>query len=200
MYIFIKNILDKITSLFLLIFLSPILIIISLSILLFEGKPIFFIQIRPGYKSKCFRIIKFRTMKNEKCFKYKFNKDEERLTTIGRFLRKTSLDELPELINILNGQMSFVGPRPLLVEYLPLYSKRQLLRHNVKPGLSGWAQVNGRNNISWTEKFNKDIWYVENISFHLDLKIIILTIWKVFKKESINTKNGSIMPKFTGNY
>ena len=201
MYFFIKNILDRITSLFLLILLLPILIIISIAILLFDGIPIFFIQKRPGYKSKFFKIIKFRTMKNNiHDSKNKFKNDKERLTPIGRFLRKTSLDELPELINILKGEMSFVGPRPLLVEYLPLYSKRQLLRHNVKPGLSGWAQVNGRNSISWKDKFNKDIWYVENISFYLDIKIIFITIWKVIKKESVNTKNNSIMPKFKGNF
>tara|TARA_B100000963_G_C22185736_1_gene476493 strand:- start:73 stop:495 length:423 start_codon:yes stop_codon:yes gene_type:complete len=129
----------------------------------------------------------------------KFISDEHRLTSLGKFLRKTSLDELPELINILKGEMSFIGPRPLLTEYLPLYSKKQLLRHNVLPGLSGWAQVNGRNAISWEEKFNKDIWYVYNMNFILDLKIIFLTIWKVIKRDSINAVNGSTAKKFKGN-
>lgn len=196
MYLYIKSILDKSISLISLIILSPILIIISILILLFEGRPIFFIQERPGYKSKLFSIIKFRTMRPKG---KNLKEDKERLTTIGRFLRKMSLDELPELFNILKGEMSFVGPRPLLKEYLPLYSERQLLRHNVKPGLSGWAQINGRNAISWDKKFHMDIWYVDNISFILDLKIIFITFWKVIKKDSITSKNHATSPKFRGN-
>ena len=199
-YSLIKNILDRFISLVSLITLSPLLLLISSLILIFEGRPIFFLQTRPGLKSKLFTIIKFRTMK---LIKYsnsnKFISDEHRLTSLGKFLRKTSLDELPELINILKGEMSFIGPRPLLTEYLPLYSKKQLLRHNVLPGLSGWAQINGRNAISWEEKFNKDIWYVNNMNFILDLKIIFLTIWKVIKRESINAVNSSTAKKFTGN-
>ena len=199
-YPLIKNILDRFISLISLITLSPLLLLISSLILIFEGHPIFFLQTRPGFKSKLFTIIKFRTMK---IIKYsnsnKFISDEHRLTSLGKFLRKTSLDELPELINILKGEMSFIGPRPLLTEYLPLYSKKQLLRHNVLPGLSGWAQVNGRNAISWEEKFNKDIWYVYNMNFILDLKIIFLTIWKVIKRDSINAVNSSTAKKFKGN-
>ena len=165
-YIYIKNILDRFTSLISLIILFPLLIIIYFLILVFEGRPVFFLQSRPGLKTKSFTIIKFRTMKNMEDFTNKNSThDKHRLTTLGKFLRKTSLDELPELINILKGEMSFIGPRPLLKEYLPLYSKKQLLRHNVLPGLSGWAQVNGRNSISWEDKFNKDIWYIYNISF-----------------------------------
>ena len=188
-YIYIKNILDRFTSLISLI-IFPLLIIIYFSILVFEGRPVFFLQSRPGLKAKSFTIIKFRTMKNMEDFTNKnLTHDKHRLTTLGKFLRKTSLDELPELINILKGEMSFIGPRPLLKEYLPLYSKKQLLRHNVLPGLSGWAQVNGRNSISWEDKFNKDIWYIYNMSFLLDLKIIFLTIWKVIKRDSINSIN-----------
>ena len=200
LYPYIKNILDRLISLISLIILSPLLLLISFLILVIEGRPIFFLQKRPGFKSKLFTIIKFRTMK---IFKESNSEnllsDEYRLTSLGKFLRKTSLDELPELINIFKGEMSFIGPRPLLKEYLPLYSKKQLLRHNVLPGLSGWAQVNGRNTISWEDKFNKDIWYIYNISFFLDLKIIFLTIWKVLKRDSINSINCSTSKKFTGN-
>ena len=200
LYPYIKNILDRLISLISLIILSPLLLLISFLILVIEGRPIFFFQKRPGFKSKLFTIIKFRTMKSFKeSNSENLLSDEYRLTSLGKFLRKTSLDELPELINIFKGEMSFIGPRPLLIEYLPLYSKKQLLRHNVLPGLSGWAQVNGRNTISWEDKFNKDIWYIYNISFFLDLKIIFLTIWKVLKRDSINSINCSTSKKFTGN-
>ena len=199
-YLYIKHILDRFISLISLIILSPIFIIISLLIIFFEGPPIFFLQKRPGFKSRLFTIIKFRTMKNINNTQLnRLIEDKHRLTVLGKFLRKTSLDELPELINILKGEMSFIGPRPLLTEYLPLYSKKQQSRHNVLPGLSGWAQVNGRNSISWEEKFNKDIWYIHNMSFMLDLKVIFLTIWKVLKRDSINSMNSSTSEKFKGN-
>ena len=196
--IFIKPILDFVFSFMGLIIFSPIFIIVL--ILLFinnNGKPFFF-QKRPGKEGKVFDVIKFKTMTDKKDQEGNLLSDAQRLTVVGRFVRKTSLDELPQLINVLKGDMSIVGPRPLLPEYLPLYNKRQSKRHLVKPGITGWAQVNGRNAISWTKKFEYDVWYVENISLKLDLKIVLKTIIKVMQSEGINSVNAVTTKKFTG--
>lgn len=163
------------------------------------GQPIFFIQIRPGKNSKPFKLYKFRTMNNDKDSSGNLLNDELRLTKFGKFFRATSFDELPSLFNVLKGEMSFVGPRPLLMEYLPLYNKKQARRHEIRPGITGWAQINGRNAISWQEKFNLDIWYLDNRSFWLDAKIILLTIKKVILKEDIIENGGVTMSKFKGN-
>jgi undecaprenyl phosphate N,N'-diacetylbacillosamine 1-phosphate transferase len=163
-----------------------------------RGK-IFFIQPRPGLHGKIFHVIKFKTMNDEKDQKGNLLPDDIRLTHIGKFIRATSLDEIPQLLNVLKGDMSFVGPRPLLVEYLSLYNAQQSKRHQVKPGITGWAQVNGRNAISWQKKFEFDVWYVKNQSFLLDLKILFLTIFKVFKAEGISSESTLTMEKFTGN-
>jgi len=176
----------------------PILMIITLTILISMGLPIFFKQKRPGINGKPFCFYKFRTMTNRKDSTGNLLPDKDRITRLGEILRKTSLDELPSLWNVLKGDMSLVGPRPLLMEYLPLYSQDQMRRHEVKPGITGWAQINGRNAISWEEKFKLDIWYVENQSFWLDLKILFLTILKVLKKEGINQSEHLTMEKFNG--
>ncbi len=162
-----------------------------------DGKPFFF-QKRPGKDEVIFSIIKFKTMNDKKNNKGGLLSDAERLTKIGAFLRKTSLDEIPQLINVLKGDMSLVGPRPLLMEYLPLYSERQALRHEVRPGITGWAQVNGRNALSWEEKFDLDVWYVENRTLWLDIKILFLTVWKVVKRDGISQDGESTMTKFSG--
>lgn len=162
------------------------------------GNPIFFKQLRPGLGAKPFYIYKFRTMSNEKNSQGHLLPDAQRLTILGRFLRASSLDELPSLFNVLKGDLSIVGPRPLLMEYVPLYSAEQARRHEVKPGITGWAQVNGRNAISWEEKFKLDIWYVDNQSFWLDIKIILLTIKKVLLRDGISAEGEATMPKFTG--
>ena len=163
------------------------------------GSPILFRQKRPGYKEKIFGIYKFRTMTNEKDEFGNLLPDDKRLVGIGKFIRSTSLDELPQLFNVLKGEMSFVGPRPLLEEYLPLYNQKQKRRHDVKPGITGWAQVNGRNAISWEQKFDYDVWYVDNQSFLLDIKILWLTFLKVVKRSDISSSTSSTMEKFTGN-
>lgn len=162
-----------------------------------KGNPFFF-QPRPGKYGKVFHIIKFKTMNDNKDENGQLLSDAERLTPIGKFVRKTSLDELPQLLNVIKGDMSLIGPRPLLVEYLPLYNAEQARRHNVRPGITGWAQVNGRNAISWEEKFRLDVWYVDNISFGLDLKILIKTVQKVFIREGINAAGEATISKFTG--
>lgn len=159
----------------------------------------FFFQERPGKDEKIFKVIKFKTMTDEKDADGNLLPDAERLTKVGKFVRSTSIDELPQLINVLKGDMSFIGPRPLLVKYLPLYSEKQHRRHEVRPGMSGWAQVNGRNNISWTKKFEYDVYYVEHISFVLDIKIFVLTIKKVFMREGINEQGNATMEAFNGN-
>ena len=180
-----------------LVFFAPLLIIISV-ILTFvnNGSPLFF-QNRPGLNNKIFKVIKFKTMNDKTDENGLLLSDEKRLTRIGKIIRKTSFDELPQLINVIIGNMSFVGPRPLLVEYLPLYNTTQKKRHDVLPGITGWAQVNGRNSISWEEKFKLDVWYVENQSFFLDIKILILTVLKVSKREGISAENSATMLKFT---
>ena len=193
-----KNILDFIISFLGIILLAPFLVIIGLIILFAFGSPVFFIQSRPGFLGKPFKFFKFRTMTNKKDKNGNLLPDKNRLSPLGSFLRKTSIDELPSLWNVLKGDMSLVGPRPLLMEYLPLYTKEQARRHEVKPGITGWAQINGRNSISWEEKFNLDVWYVDNRSFWLDIKIILLTIFKVLKQEGISQSDHTTMPKFEG--
>lgn len=193
-----KSLFDKTLALFLIILFSPIYIVVSLLIFLKMGSPILFRQKRPGYKEKIFGIYKFRTMTNDTDKNGNLLPDDKRLVGIGKFIRSTSLDELPQLFNVLKGDMSFVGPRPLLVEYLPLYNQKQKRRHDVKPGITGWAQVNGRNAISWEQKFDYDVWYVDNQSFWLDIKILWLTFLKVVKRSDISSSTSSTMEKFTG--
>ena len=162
------------------------------------GSPVLFKQVRPGLRGRPFMMYKFRTMTDERDIQGRLLPDEQRLTKLGRFLRSTSLDELPELFNVLKGDMSLVGPRPLLMEYLPLYTPEQARRHEVRPGITGWAQVNGRNAISWEEKFRYDVWYVDNWSFWLDIKILWMTIVSVLKREGISAQGHVTMPPFTG--
>jgi len=176
----------------------PLFILIALLVRLDLGSPIILKQFRPGLNGKLFLLIKFRTMTNSKDENGNLLTDEERLTKFGKFLRSISLDELPELWNVLNGNMSLVGPRPLLEDYLPLYTEQQARRHKVKPGITGWAQINGRNSISWEDKFDYDLWYVDNKSFWLDIKIILLTIVKVINRDGVSANGNSTMPKFTG--
>lgn len=195
----IKPILDFILAFLLIIIFSPIILIVALLIKLKLGSPILFTQERPGLNGKIFRIYKFRTMSDERDSKGDLLSDELRLKGFGKFIRKSSLDELPQLFNVLKGEMSFVGPRPLLVEYLKLYNQEQAKRHNVKPGITGWAQVNGRNAISWEEKFKLDVYYVEHISFMLDCKILYMTFFKVLKRKDISSNTNITMEKFTGN-
>ncbi|WP_185079729.1 sugar transferase [Enterococcus faecium] len=196
--LFWKRILDILLSGIALIVLSSIILIVGILVRIKLGSPIIFKQERPGKSEKIFSMYKFRTMTDERDHNGEYLPDEIRLTKFGKMLRATSLDELPELWNILKGDMSIVGPRPLLVEYLPLYSEKQRKRHNVRPGLTGLAQVNGRNAISWEEKFDLDVYYVDKISFFNDLIIIIQTCKKVIKKENINTINNNIPEKFKG--
>lgn len=193
-----KRILDFLLSLTALLILSPVLLILTILGACFMGGNPFFTQRRPGKNEKIFRLIKFRTMSNRRDEQGNLLPDEARLNKYGRFLRSTSLDELPELINILLGQMSLVGPRPLLVQYLSRYNAQQRRRHDVRPGLTGWAQVNGRNAISWEEKFQYDIAYVENISFSMDIKVIFTTISKIFKREGISSDTAATMEEFMG--
>ncbi len=193
-----KSLFDKTLALFLIILFLPIYIVVSLLIFFKMGSPILFRQKRPGYKEKIFGIYKFRTMTNDTDKNGNLLPDDKRLVGIGKFIRSTSLDELPQLFNVLKGDMSFVGPRPLLEEYLPLYNEKQKRRHDVKPGITGWAQVNGRNAISWEQKFDYDVWYVDNQSFWLDIKILWLTFLKVVKRSDISSSTSSTMEKFTG--
>ncbi len=195
---FLKNILDFIIAIIVFVILLPIFIVVT--VLLFivnKGKPFFF-QDRPGKNENIFKVIKFKTMNDFKDDNGNLLSDEKRLTAVGLFVRKTSLDEMPQLINVLKGDMSLIGPRPLLVEYLPLYNDEQKQRHKVKPGITGWAQINGRNAISWEQKFKLDIYYVNNISFLLDLKIIFLTLKKVVISENISSDTSVTMAKFRG--
>lgn len=196
---FFKSLIDKTVAFILLLITLPITGIVILLLSIYNnGKPFFF-QLRPGLNGKIFRIVKFKTMNDKRDAQGDLLTDAERLTTIGAFVRKTSLDELPQLINVLKGEMSLVGPRPLLVEYLPLYNQNQSRRHEVKPGITGWAQINGRNTISWQQKFDYDIYYVENLSFMLDVKILYLTVFKVVKSEGINANQSATTEKFNGN-
>ena len=195
---FFKRFLDFSIALIGFILLLPIFIVVTILLtILNQGTP-FFLQVRPGKNEQIFRVIKFKTMNDKRDAKGNLLSDAERLTIIGKFVRKTSLDELPQLINVIKGDMSLIGPRPLLVEYLPIYDEIQKRRHNIRPGITGWAQVNGRNTISWKQKFEYDVWYIENISFQLDIKILLLTVKKVFKSEGISSNTSVTMEKFNG--
>ena len=194
-----KPISDFLIAFIALVLISPILVLVTLLLTIAnKGNP-FFIQTRPGKNEKLFNIIKFKTMNDKKDEQGELLSDTERLTTIGKIVRKTSIDELPQLINILKGDMSLIGPRPLLPQYLPLYNETQKKRHHVKPGITGWAQVNGRNAISWQNKFKHDVYYVDNISLLLDIKIIFLTIKKVLISEGISADGASTIGRFKGN-
>lgn len=194
----VKRLLDITISLIALIFLLPLISLIYLLVIINLGSPAFFLQERVGKDNKIFKMIKFRTMKNSTDKNGNLLSDNERVTKFGSFLRSFSLDELPELINILKGDMSLVGPRALLVQYLGLYNDEQIRRHEVLPGLTGWAQINGRNSITWSEKFKLDVWYVDNWSLWLDIKIFFLTFWKVLKREGINQSESVTMEYFNG--
>jgi len=193
-----KRLFDIIVSLLGIIILSPVLLVCALLVWMSMGQPVFFRQIRPGLKGRPFRLIKFRTMTNKRGKDGNLLPDEKRMTRAGRFLRSSSLDELPELFNVLKGEMSLVGPRPLLMEYIPLYNDFQARRHDVRPGITGWAQINGRNLVGWDERFKLDVWYVENRSFWLDLKILFMTVITVFKAEGISSGSAATMEKFKG--
>jgi undecaprenyl phosphate N,N'-diacetylbacillosamine 1-phosphate transferase len=195
---FLKNILDRILALAGLLIAAPVFFLVWLALMIANRGEPFFFQPRPGLNGRIFHIVKFRTMNNRRDVNGELLPDAERLTPVGRFVRKTSLDEIPQLINVLKGDMSLIGPRPLLVEYLPLYSSEQARRHDVRPGLTGWAQVNGRNAIDWETTFRLDVWYVDHLSFWLDLKIIWLTVLKVFRSEGISAAGSATMEKFTG--
>jgi sugar transferase EpsL len=191
-----KRLFDIFFSSILIFLLSPILLIIALLVRIFLGSPILFIQLRPGLDEKPFYLYKFRTMVSMNDDLHKPLSDAERLTKFGSFLRNLSLDELPELLNIIKGEMSFVGPRPLLMEYLTHYSSEQRIRHHVKPGITGWAQINGRNTLTWKKKFELDVWYVKHYSFLFDLKIIVKTVGKIIKREGIHAEGQATMTRF----
>lgn len=195
----IKRVVDIVGASVGIILVAPVLLVVSLLVLLTMGRPVLFRQQRPGLRGKPFTLYKFRTMRDARSASGELLPDELRLTTFGKWLRSTSLDELPELFNVLKGEMSLVGPRPLLMEYLPRYSPDQARRHEVKPGITGWAQVNGRNALTWEEKFRMDVWYVDHWNLWLDMKILLLTIWKVLKREGISAEGSATMPVFTGN-
>lgn len=196
---FFKRILDFLAAFFGLIILSPIFIVVCIGLYVAnDGKPFFF-QARPGKGRKIFKIIKFKTMNDKKDINGNLLPDADRLTAIGSFVRKTSLDEIPQLINVLKGDMSLIGPRPLLIQYLPLYTATQSRRHEVRPGITGWAQVNGRNAISWEKKFELDVWYVDHISLATDLKVFFITFNKVFKREGISADGHVTIEPFNGN-
>lgn len=193
-----KRILDVVVAGVCLLLSAPLLIFLSLLVRIKMGRPVFFRQTRPGLGGRPFDMVKFKTMRDATDGQGNPLPDAERLTSFGRFLRSTSLDEFPELWNVLKGDMSLVGPRPLLMEYLPLYTEEQFRRHSVRPGITGWAQVNGRNAISWEDRFKLDVWYVDNRSFGLDLKILFLTVKKVLARDGINENGEATMSKFTG--
>lgn len=196
----VKRFFDFNVALWGLLISSPIFLIVSIGLLIANEKAgIFFVQQRPGKKGKMFWLIKFKTMNEKRDLQGNLLSDAERLTVVGRFLRSTSLDEIPQLINVLKGDMSLIGPRPLLVKYLPLYNGEQARRHEVRPGITGWAQVNGRNAISWEEKFKLDVWYVDNVSFALDMKILWMTIRNVIQRKDISAANHATMEAFKGN-
>ena len=199
MYLYSKRIIDFFVAFCLLLVIWPFLLIIIIFLYFAnKGTGVFFTQERPGRNAKIFRVIKFKTMTDERDKDGKLLPDEKRLTRVGRVVRSLSIDELPQLINVLKGDMAFVGPRPLLPKYLPLYSKEQFRRHEVRPGITGWAQINGRNNISWTKKFEYDVWYVDHLSLGLDLKILLLTVKKVFVREGISKEGEATTVPFDG--
>lgn len=197
---FFKRVLDFCISLIALICISPVLLVVTVWLhFANKGAGAFFLQERPGKDGRIFKVIKFKTMTDERDADGNLLPDEARLTRVGRFVRSTSIDELPQLINVLKGDMALIGPRPLLVKYLPLYSAEQARRHEVRPGISGWAQCHGRNAISWTEKFKLDVWYVDHVSLWTDMKVIWITIMKVLKRADINEAGQATMEPFTGN-
>lgn len=195
----IKPLFDHLISFIALVVASPVIVLIIVALAIANKGKVWFKQVRPGKDGKLFTVIKFKTMTDDRDEQGNLLPDEKRLTTVGRFIRKTSIDEIPQLLNVFLGHMSFVGPRPLLTEYLPLYNQEQRRRHLVKPGITGWAQVNGRNTLGWQQKFEHDIWYVDHISFALDLKILFLTVIKVLKAEGISSESSLTMEKFRGN-
>ncbi len=195
---FFKQVIDVTISLLVFILLLPVFLIVTILLAIANnGKPFFF-QARPGKNERIFKVIKFKTMNDRRDKNGELLPDADRLTSVGKFVRKTSLDEIPQLINVIRGDMSLVGPRPLLVDYLPLYNAEQKRRHNVRPGITGWAQVNGRNAISWEKKFQYDVWYVDNISLLLDIRICWMTVQKVIKTEGISSATSATMERFTG--
>ncbi len=198
MYRYVKHTIDRFTAAVGLVVLSPVLLLVAVAVRINIGKPVFFCQLRPGRGGTPFQIVKFRTMGDGHDRDGNLLPDAERLTPLGRFLRAASLDELPELWNVVRGDMSLVGPRPLLMQYLPLYTPQQARRHEVRPGITGWVQVNGRNAISWEQKFELDVWYVEHQSLSLDLKIIWLTLWQVVRRHGISHSGHDTMPAFRG--
>jgi lipopolysaccharide/colanic/teichoic acid biosynthesis glycosyltransferase len=196
---FIKPLIDFFVALVMFLLLSPLFIVVTILLAVANGGKPFFLQPRPGKGGKIFRVIKYKTMNDRKDKNGELLPDAVRLTPIGKWVRRTSLDEVPQLLNVLKGDMSIIGPRPLLVEYLPLYSETQKHRHDVRPGITGWAQVNGRNAISWQQKFEYDVWYVNNVSFALDLRILLMTFRNVAKSEGISSETSATMEKFRGN-
>lgn len=196
---FIKPLFDFLIALCALLIFLPFGVLIFLFLAIANKGDVFFFQERPGKNQRIFKVIKFKTMNNLKDSDGKLLPDSQRITAVGKFVRSTSLDEIPQLINVLKGDMSLIGPRPLLVKYLPLYSEHQAKRHNVKPGITGWAQVNGRNAISWNQKFDYDVWYIDNLSFKLDLKIFMLTLKKVVVREGISSETSVTTESFKGN-
>ena len=197
--LFFKRTLDILLSCAILAICSPLLIITFILLFIANNGKAFFIQRRPGKNGKIFEIIKFKSMNDKKGIDGKLLPDGERITKVGQFVRKTSLDEIPQLFNVLKGDMSLIGPRPLLIEYLPLYNTEQGKRHNVRPGITGWAQINGRNTVPWPERFALDVWYVNNLSFLLDIKILWYTVLKVIKRDGISSETSATMEAFTGN-
>ena len=197
-YPVVKRVADCVGAFFLIVILSPLMLAIAVTVAIFIGRPVLFEQMRPGLNGAPFTVRKFRTMSDSRDAEGNLLPDAQRLSKFGRLLRKTSLDELPQLFNVLVGDMSFVGPRPLLMEYLPLYSEEQARRHNTRPGITGWAQVNGRNALSWEKKFELDVWYVDNISAILDIKILMMTVLKVLKSEGVSATRQATTEKFRG--
>ncbi|SFW25911.1 sugar transferase [Chitinophaga sancti] len=197
--VYVKRLIDLIVAVIAFVVLFPVFIVMTLLLAIFNGGTPFFFQRRPGKKGKIFKVVKYKTMNDKKDAAGNLLPDAARLTPVGKFVRKTSLDELPQLLNVITGDMSLIGPRPLLPEYLPLYNEEQARRHDVRPGITGWAQVNGRNAISWQQKFSYDVYYVDHISAGLDLKILYLTFAKVAKSEGINGVNVATAERFTGN-
>jgi len=196
---FFKRVIDFVAAIIGLIVLSPIFLIVTLALIVANQGTPFFLQARPGKNGRIFKIIKFKTMNDKTDSEGNLLPDSERITAMGSFVRKTSLDEIAQLVNVIKGDMSLVGPRPLLVEYLPLYDETQRRRHEVRPGVTGWAQVNGRNAISWSQKFEYDVWYVDHVSFATDIKILFMTIKKVFRSEGVNQEGHVTTTKFKGN-
>jgi undecaprenyl phosphate N,N'-diacetylbacillosamine 1-phosphate transferase len=197
--LFFKRVIDFCVALVIILLFSPVICLTVLFLYVVNKGKVFFTQQRPGQGARLFKVIKFKTMDDRVDGNGKLLPDKERLTPVGKFIRTTSLDELPQLFNVLKGDMSLIGPRPLLPKYLPLYNQQQRRRHFVRPGITGWAQVNGRNTISWARKFEYDVWYVDNLSFLLDLKIIWLTLFRVFKREGINAAGSATIAPFNGN-